>query len=39
MEKLIGSCLCGSRAGIKSIIVVKEMNKEGTKIIGWCNGI
>ena len=24
----------GSRAGIKSIIVVKEMNKEGTKIIG-----
>lgn len=27
----------GSRAGIKSIIVVKEMNKEGTKIIG--NGV
>ena len=27
----------GSRAGIKSIIVVKEMNKEGTKIID--NGI
>lgn len=24
----------GSRAGFKSIIVVKEMNKEGTKIIG-----
>jgi beta-xylosidase len=24
----------GSRAGIKSIIVVKEMNKEGTKVIG-----
>lgn len=24
----------GSRAGVKSIIVVKEMNKEGTKIIG-----
>ena len=24
----------GSRAGIKSIIVVKEMNKEGTRIIG-----
>ena len=24
----------GSRTGIKSIIVVKEMNKEGTKIIG-----
>ena len=24
----------GSRAGIKSIIVVKELNKEGTKIIG-----
>jgi len=24
----------GSRAGIKSIIVVKEMNREGTKIIG-----
>lgn len=24
----------GSRAGIKSILVVKEMNKEGTKIIG-----
>ena len=24
----------GSRAGIKSIIMVKEMNKEGTKIIG-----
>ncbi len=24
----------GSRAGIKSVIVVKEMNKEGTKIIG-----
>ena len=24
----------GSRAGIKSIIVIKEMNKEGTKIIG-----
>ena len=27
----------GSRAGIKSIIVVKEMNKEGTKIIN--NGV
>jgi len=27
----------GSRAGVKSIIVVKEMNKEGTKIIG--NGV
>ena len=27
----------GSRAGIKSIIVIKEMNKEGTKIIG--NGV
>jgi beta-xylosidase len=27
----------GSRAGIKSIIVVNEMNKEGTKIIG--NGV
>ncbi|HEX6848524.1 MAG TPA: glycoside hydrolase 43 family protein [Chitinophagaceae bacterium] len=27
----------GSRAGIKSIIVVKEMNKEGTKTIG--NGV
>jgi beta-xylosidase len=26
----------GSRAGFKSIIVVKEMNKEGTKIIGNC---
>ncbi len=24
----------GSRAGIKSIIVVKELNKEGTKVIG-----
>lgn len=24
----------GSRAGIKSVIVVKELNKEGTKIIG-----
>ncbi len=24
----------GSRAGIKSIVVVKEMNKDGTKIIG-----
>jgi len=24
----------GSRAGIKSVIVVKEMNKEGTKIMG-----
>ncbi|HUN04144.1 MAG TPA: glycoside hydrolase 43 family protein [Niabella sp.] len=24
----------GSRAGMKSVIVVKEMNKEGTKIIG-----
>jgi beta-xylosidase len=27
----------GSRAGIKSIIVVKEINKEGTKIVG--NGV
>jgi beta-xylosidase len=27
----------GSRAGIKSILVLKEMNKEGTKIIG--NGV
>lgn len=24
----------GSRAGIKSVIIVKEMNKEGTKITG-----
>ena len=24
----------GSRAGIKSIIVIKELNKEGTKVIG-----
>ena len=36
-KTFLAHAYAGSRAGFKSIIVVKEMNKEGTKIIG--NGV